>query len=87
MRKQIEPKVDPFVERVRRALNKQKGNWPTIATSLQKKNSRLSYRWILAFASKQIIDPSFTRVRLLGSHLGVNIAHVEDQPQPTETSQ
>lgn len=73
MRRQETNEIDPMVETIRSELNRHKGEWPRLATLLQHHNSRLSYRWLLAFASRQIADPSFTRIRLLGSYLGVKL--------------
>lgn len=65
--------IDPIVEKIRDELNNNKGELPRLAKLLQNKQPRLNYRWLLAFASGQIADPSFSRVNLLGSHLGVRL--------------
>lgn len=79
MGKQDTEGIDPYVETVREALNRTRGDWPVLAEKLREQNSRFSYRWLLAFASRQIADPSFTRVRLLGTHLGVKLPHEDTQ--------
>lgn len=72
MKKQTE-KEDTIVRSVRAELNANKGQWRRLARLLRKSKPRLSYRWIVAFASEQIHDPSFTRLRHLASFLGIKI--------------
>ncbi len=36
-------------------------------------NGKLSYRWIVTFASGEIKDPSYSRLQCLGKYLGFKI--------------
>jgi hypothetical protein len=66
-------KPDPIVQAIRAELNANKWQWRRLARLLKKSKHQLSYRWLVAFASGQIADPSFTRLKHLGSFLGVKI--------------
>jgi hypothetical protein len=72
LKKQTE-KEDTIVRTVRAELNANKGQWRRLARLMKKSKSKLSYRWIVAFASGQIRDPSFTRLRHLASFLGIKL--------------
>lgn len=71
-KKQTE-KEDMIVRAVRAELNANKGQWRRLGRLMKKSKPKLSYRWIVAFSSGQIRDPSFTRLRHLASFLGIKI--------------
>lgn len=56
------------VEVVREALRQRSGSWPELV-----RGSPLPYRWTLAFASNQIKDPSYRRLKILAGLLGINV--------------
>jgi hypothetical protein len=64
------------VELVRKELNRNRGQWKRLSRLA---HGKLSYRWIAAFADGNIKDPSFTRLKTLGSYLGILI-RVEQGP-------
>lgn len=58
------------VERVREKLNERKGTWKELQS---KSNDAFTYRWLAAFAKRDIVDPSYTNLVALAKVLGIRI--------------
>lgn len=57
-----------IVETMRSELAKNKGDWTRLSAV-----SKIPYRWIVAFADRDIKNPSFDRVSHLGRYIGMKV--------------
>lgn len=70
-------KRDDVVEQARRELCRNKGDLNRLSKLTGRK---LSYRWLLAFASGETKDPGTRRFLILCTYIGIRVAVTLDGP-------
>lgn len=62
-------KTSPLLDAVQAELNRQRGQWPTIASK-----AGLDYSWLSKLAQGKIADPGVRKIEALAAQLGVSVA-------------